>query len=88
MGYHILEPDEEVIVEMPGGGGYGDPFERDPERVLRDVRDGRVSAERARSDYGVIVDAERLGVDTAATAELRRVHGRAVHEHTNGGGTA
>jgi N-methylhydantoinase B len=60
-----------------GGGGWGPAFERDPERVLRDVRDGYVSQEGARRDYGVAVvgdpdrDPEGLQVDEAATATLR-----------------
>jgi N-methylhydantoinase B len=60
-----------------GGGGWGDPFARDPERVLRDVRDGYVTIEGAARDYGVVVrgdpeeDPEGLAVDPAATAELR-----------------
>ncbi len=61
-----------------GGGGWGDPLEREPERVLRDVRDGYVSIEGARRDYGVVVlgdperDPEGLRVDEAATQALRR----------------
>jgi N-methylhydantoinase B len=52
-----------------GGGGYGPPRERDPERVLRDVVEGKVSAERARERYGVaIVDGR---IDEAETARLR-----------------
>jgi hypothetical protein len=39
----------------PGGGGFGDPKTRDPERVLRDVRDGVVSAAAAERDYGVAI---------------------------------
>jgi N-methylhydantoinase B len=60
-----------------GGGGWGDPFERDPERVLRDVRDGYVSIEGAARDYGVVVegdpdeDPEGLTIDLEATADLR-----------------
>jgi N-methylhydantoinase B len=60
-----------------GGGGWGDPFQREPERVLRDVRDGYVSLEGAARDYGVVVrgdpeeDPEGLVVDAEATAELR-----------------
>lgn len=52
-----------------GGGGYGDPLERPAETVLADVRDGRVSAEGARRDYGVVVAAGEL--DHAATENLR-----------------
>jgi N-methylhydantoinase B len=48
--------DVRVILSPPGGGGYGDPLERDPERVLADVVDGYVSIESAREDYGVVVE--------------------------------
>jgi N-methylhydantoinase B len=49
----------EVTLNLPGGGGYGPPLEREPARVLEDVRNGYVSAERARIDYGVAVDLDR-----------------------------
>src|SRR4051794_25786627 len=52
-----------------GGGGYGPPEERDPERVLRDVLEGKVSVERAREVYRVAVDGAR--VDEVETARLR-----------------
>jgi N-methylhydantoinase B len=42
-------------LDTPGGGGYGDPLARDPERVLTDVREGLVSRETAERDYGVIL---------------------------------
>jgi N-methylhydantoinase B len=60
-----------------GGGGWGNPFEREPERVQRDVRDGYVSIEGAARDYGVVVigdpesDPEGLRIDLEATALLR-----------------
>jgi N-methylhydantoinase B len=59
-----------------GGGGFGDPLERDPADVREDVADGYVSLERARKDYGVVVrelDAElaEYDVDEQATAEER-----------------
>jgi N-methylhydantoinase B len=57
--------------ELPGGGGWGDPLEREPGRVLRDVRNELVSAEAAREDYGVVVDREHWKVDETATASLR-----------------
>ena len=47
-----------VSLRLPGAGGYGDPTERDPALVLRDVRDGKVSLEAARRDYGVVIDPE------------------------------
>jgi N-methylhydantoinase B len=53
-----------------GGGGFGDPFERDPELVAADVANGLVSPERARDIYGVAITAGAL--DDAATAVLRR----------------
>ena len=54
-----------------GGGGYGDPLERDPQRVLADVLDRKVSAESAREDYGVVLSADRLALEENATAALR-----------------
>ena len=56
---------------LPGGGGWGDPLERDPWRVLRDVRNELVSRAAAQRDYGVVIDTERWAVDEAATGELR-----------------
>ena len=64
-----LEPGEVVSVRTPGGGGYGDPTDRDPERVLADVRDGAVSVEHAREEYGVVVEDGRI--NDAATHERR-----------------
>ena len=60
-----------IHFETVGGGGYGNPAERDPERVLDDVLDGKVSAEKARDVYRVAVDVERGVVDEDATATLR-----------------
>ena len=48
-----LEPGDEVLIDSPGGGGYGDPGERDRDLVERDVHQGFVSAERARELYGL-----------------------------------
>ncbi len=55
-----------------GGGGYGPPEEREPERVLRDVLEGKVSQARARTLYRVAVDLDHRRLDAAQTAELRR----------------
>jgi len=57
--------------EIAGPGGWGDPLERDPLLVLRDVRAELVSADAARDDYGVVLDRMRWVVDEAATRELR-----------------
>jgi N-methylhydantoinase B len=51
-----LGADDRVRLEPPGGGGYGDPRDRDPQLVLADVVDGYVSLERARVDYGVAIE--------------------------------
>ena len=59
-----------------GGGGYGDPLERDPEAVQADVADGYVSIERARADYGVVIDPGTLKVDLEASRKLREDVGR------------
>ena len=66
-----LDEDDVVSYRTCGGGGYGPPEERDPEDVLRDVRDGRVSWERARDVYRVVVDVEGRSVDWAETTRLR-----------------
>jgi N-methylhydantoinase B len=58
-----------------GGGGYGSPLEREPSRVLTDVRESRVSLERARDVYGVVIDVERWAVDEKETATLRAASG-------------
>jgi N-methylhydantoinase B len=61
-----------TIADMGGGGGWGDPLERDPAAVREDVLDEYVSLEGARRDYGVVIDAETMNVEEAATARLRR----------------
>jgi N-methylhydantoinase B len=50
-----LAPQSRVQLNLPGGGGYGNPFERDPERVLQDVVDGYTTIEAAERDYGVVI---------------------------------
>ena len=65
-----------------GGGGWGDPRARDPQKVLRDVRNGVVSLESARRDYGVAIDPESWTVDEGETGrltELRSHHCVADH---------
>ena len=67
------------IHDQPGPGGWGDPLERDPLRVLRDVANELVSLASARDDYGVVLDPSGSVVDEAATnrrrAELRAARG-------------
>ena len=56
---------------LAGAGGWGDPLERDPQAVLRDVRNELLSSAKAAADYGVIVDTTRWVVDEAATRQAR-----------------
>ncbi len=55
-----------------GGGGWGNPLERDPEAVARDVRNDKVGLQAARQQYGVVLGEKGMEVDEEATAELRR----------------
>jgi N-methylhydantoinase B len=69
-----LSPGDRVEVMTPGGGGYGDPFTRDPALVARDVRRGYYTEAEAAALFGVVITGGE--VDAAATAALRR--GRAA----------
>ncbi len=66
-----MAPGDQLRWEQSCGGGYGDPFERAPEAVLRDFLDGFVTEEMARADYGVVIDADAERVDAAGTERLR-----------------
>ncbi len=68
-----------VIVETAGGGGWGNPLEREPARVREDVTEEFITVEAARRDYGVVFDGAG-NVDDAATAALRE----RLRAHTNG----
>ena len=66
-----MEKGDIFVVRTPGGGGYGKPFERNPELVLRDVINGLVSPESAQKDYGVVIDLKNMKVDWKSTKRLR-----------------
>ena len=66
-----LKENDVISYRTCGGGGYGPPQERDPQDVLWDVRNGKVSPERARQVYRVAIDAGALTVDLDATSRLR-----------------
>ncbi|HVB34105.1 MAG TPA: hydantoinase B/oxoprolinase family protein [Patescibacteria group bacterium] len=74
---HPVPADSEVIVRTGGGGGWGDPLDRDPERVRNDVIEEFVSPERALSEYGVVFDPQDGSVDINATRQ-RRAEGKAA----------
>jgi N-methylhydantoinase B len=77
----VLFPIDDLAVEAgdviefcsPGSGGWGNPLERDPEIVLRDVLDEKVSMKSANEDYGVVIDLNKHKVDFEATKKLRKV---------------
>jgi N-methylhydantoinase B len=69
-GHLRLRAGERVVSMCCGSGGYGPPQERDPARVASDVREGWVTAQRARETYAVVLDADGT-VDAASTAMLR-----------------
>ena len=74
LGGSDLAPGEFILGVECGGGGYGNPLERDPASVLSDVLEGWVSREAAESVYGVVLQGESdeaLAVDVAATAARR-----------------
>ena len=73
--HYVLQPGQRVILALPGGGGFGPPYERDPQRVLADARQGYISLEAAEKDYAVVIDAATMRVDEAATAALREERG-------------
>lgn len=66
-----LHPGDVVTIDSAGGGGFGNPLERDPEAVAWDVREGYVSLEKAKEEYGVVLHPESLEVDEAETKALR-----------------
>src|SRR5207248_8436043 len=70
-GRQTVPPRDAVRLELPGGGGVGDPRARDPQRVPEDVLDGFITPEDAERDYAVVIDAQGR-LDLAATARLRK----------------
>lgn len=73
-----LAPGACLTVTTAGGGGYGDPFARDPSLVLADVREGKVSPRHAREVYGVAVRDD--AIDDSETERLRAARGRERHD--------
>jgi len=67
-----LKPGDTISYQTCGGGGYGPPEERDPSLVLKDVRDGKVSVERAKSIYKTVINLNNWSVNKSETDKLRR----------------
>ncbi|HKT16949.1 MAG TPA: hydantoinase B/oxoprolinase family protein [Stellaceae bacterium] len=76
--WYQVPAESRVIIRSAGGGGWGDPLDREPMRVIEDIRDGMVSAEAAREEYGVVARLDQgqgldaIQLDVAATEKLRR----------------
>jgi len=68
----IVNDGDVLRVRLAGGGGHGDPLERDPLAVLDDVREEKMTVAHARVCYGVVVTGDPAAVDRAATEDLRR----------------
>jgi N-methylhydantoinase B len=64
--------DTRIVHEQAGAGGFGDPYERDPERVAHDVWNHKITPDFARARHGVVVDGRSGHLDVAATEALRR----------------
>ncbi len=69
---HLVPAGTAAVIATAGGGGWGDPFRRDPELVRQDVLDGYVTIESAARDYGVVLDPQTVEIDAFATERLRR----------------
>jgi N-methylhydantoinase B len=70
-GLTFAVPGDRVAFYSAGGGGFGNPFERDTGEVALDVKNGYVSIAKAGEDYGVVIDPDTLEVDEKATADRR-----------------
>jgi N-methylhydantoinase B len=70
-GLTLCQPGTVIQFESAGGGGYGDPLQRDPQAVAADVVNGYVSIEKALEDCGVVIDPLTLKVDMAETDKVR-----------------
>ncbi|MCZ6872799.1 MAG: hydantoinase B/oxoprolinase family protein, partial [bacterium] len=68
-----LQAGDVIRLETPGGGGYGNPLQRDIARVVQDVRLGYISRQSAREVYGVVLHEASFEVDEDATQALRRM---------------
>jgi N-methylhydantoinase B len=67
-----IEAGDTMVLETAGGGGYGDPLEREPARVLDDLLDEKISLETATEAYGIVLGAHGEALDVEATLTKRR----------------
>ena len=80
---NLVKRGDVIRIETGGGGGWGHPYDREPERVLEDVLSGYVSRESAENNYGVVLVADGSTVDSQATAKRRsnRPDTKMFHRH-------
>ena len=72
LGLNPVPPYSEVMFMTGGGGGWGDPMERDPEKVLWDVKEGYISTKAAYEEYGVVIGQKTLSINNEATIRRRK----------------
>ena len=68
---NFANPGDVITFHNPGGGGYGNPLEREPAAVVSDAINEYVSIEKAEKDYGVVIDPKTMQLDLGATQRLR-----------------
>jgi N-methylhydantoinase B len=68
----LVRKGDRVLIRCAGSGGYGDPLEREPDRVLKDVIDGYITAKAARELYGVALSHDNRKIDAASTVAQRQ----------------
>ena len=73
-GLTACSPGDVLEFHSAGGGGYGSPLERSPGDVEKDVLYEYISIERARADYGVVIDPATMKADMEATGKLRSTY--------------
>ena len=73
-----LKKNDVIRIQMAGAGGYGEPLERDVDMVLKDVRERKVSVQRAKKTYGVVINKDTMEVDMSETQRLRDTMRKAV----------
>lgn len=66
-----LRPNDVLTLELPGGGGMGDPLKRDPTLVIADINAGVITADQAREAFGVVPTLDGKGFDREATVRQR-----------------
>jgi N-methylhydantoinase B len=88
VGFVEIDASERIGSRSAGGGGYGNPLERDPSAVLQDIREGFVSCERAASVYGVVIAGDPSNPDALEIDERATHAARAAGGLTNGSAVA